>query len=42
MLKVLNMPATGVSLNEIVGLVYGRELLIVVSEESCQLFTKYL
>ncbi len=42
MVKLLNIPATGVSLTLMVGLAYGRELLIVVIEESSQLFTTYL
>src|ERR1022692_2299027 len=40
--KLLNIPVTGVPETLMVGLPYGRELLIVVIEESCQLFTAYL
>ena len=36
------MPVTGVSVVRMVALPYGRALLMVVTEESCQLFTTYL
>ena len=38
--KLLNIPVTGVSLKLIFALEYGRALLNVMMEETCQLFTR--